>query len=54
VSRNVSKSNRSSDTNYEKLLREASDFENSASSMKAKMNRAGKIMNELDVESDLK
>jgi hypothetical protein len=50
----VSKSNRSNDANYDKLLREASDFDNSASSMVTKMNKAVKKMNELDVESDLK
>lgn len=50
----MSKSNRSSDANYDKLLREALDFENSASCMVVKMNKAGKTMNELDVESDLK
>jgi hypothetical protein len=54
VSRKVSRSGGGRDTNVDKLRREISDFESSASAMIGKMRRANKRLNELDEESDLR
>jgi len=54
VSRKVSRSSLSRDTTIEKLRRDISEFEGSASAMIGKMRVASKRLNELDVESDLR
>ncbi len=54
MSRKVSRSGGGRDTNVDKLRREISDFESSASAMIGKMRRANKRLNELDEESDLR
>ncbi len=54
VSRKVSRASAGRDTNADKLRRDISDFENSASAMILKMKKAGKRLNELDVETDLR
>jgi hypothetical protein len=50
----VSRSSANRDTNLEKLRRDISDFEASASAMIAKMRKSAKRLNELDVEADLR
>ncbi len=54
MSRKVSRSSLSRDTTIEKLRRDISEFEGSASAMIGKMRVASKRLNELDVESDLR
>ena len=50
----MSRSSAGRDSNLEKLRREMSDFETSASAMIVKMRKASKRLNELDIESDLR
>ena len=54
VSRKVSRSSAGRDTTIEKLRRDISDFEASASAMISKMRIATKRLNDLEVESDLR
>ena len=50
----MSRSSAGRDTTIEKLRRDISDFESSASAMISKMRIATKRLNDLDVESDLR